>query len=56
MNYKILFSGKNKKKISKCFLLKFLARVLMVNNFTKSDCDRFFNTVLCRISPKHAKS
>ena len=31
MKYQILFSGKNKKNISKCRLLKILPRVLSVN-------------------------
>ena len=30
MKFQILFSGKNKKNISKCRLLKFLPRVLRV--------------------------
>ena len=30
MKFQILFSGKNKKNISKCHLLKFLPRVLRV--------------------------
>ena len=33
MKCHILFSGKNKKNISKCRLLKILPRVLSVNNF-----------------------
>ena len=32
MKCQILFSGKNKKNISKCRLLKILPRVLSVNN------------------------
>ena len=35
MKCQILFSGKNKKNISKCRLLKILLRVLSVNIFQK---------------------
>ena len=36
MQCQILFSGKNKKNISKCRLLKILPRVLSVNRITNS--------------------
>ena len=39
MKCQILFSGKNKKNISKCRLLKFLPRVLRVN-FVLMSCFR----------------
>ena len=32
MKYHILFSVKNKKNISKCYLLKILPRVLSIND------------------------
>ena len=38
MKYHILFSGKNKKNISKCCLLKILPRVLRVNTYKYGIC------------------
>ena len=37
MKFQILFSGKNKKNISKCRLLKFLPRVLRVKERSAED-------------------
>ena len=44
MKCQILFSGKNKKNISKCRLLKFLPRVLRVKNVTF--CSVWFGSIL----------
>ena len=44
MKYQKLFSGKNKKNISKCRLLKILLRVLSV----KWICSKFGKDLLCQ--------
>ena len=36
MKCRILFSGKNKKNVSICLLLKILSRVLRVNTYIKA--------------------
>ena len=50
MKCQILFSGKNKKNISKCRLLKILPRVLSVNYYTVPD-KREYSSNIFLISP-----
>ena len=38
MKYQILFSGKNKKNLSKCHLLKILPRMLSVKQASGKKC------------------
>ena len=44
MKCQILFSGKNKKNISKCRLLKFLPRVLRVNLFSMAIVNAYMSS------------
>ena len=45
MKCQILFSGKNKKNISKCHLLKILPRVLSVKQYFLCGIDNALSTV-----------
>ena len=55
MKCQILFSGKNKKNISKCHLLKILPRVLSVNTSSSENTSHKIKT-LCLSEPRRRKT
>ena len=57
MKCQILFSGKNKKNISKCRLLKILPRVLSVNaNYTSQRLDTSLHIHMSKFFPLRVDS